>query len=82
MQQTNFNEIAINAKKEDIVKIENHCTKKIRMGYLFCITFVFQKQTVKYVCFWLDQLLEMLKCWDDICLKICPGSGTIVVDDK
>ena len=21
-------------KKEDIVKIENHCTKKIRLGYL------------------------------------------------
>ena len=26
--------MAINAKKEDIVKIENHCTKNIRLGYL------------------------------------------------
>ena len=26
--------MAINAKKEDIVKIENHYTKKIRLGYL------------------------------------------------
>ena len=34
MQQKNFNEIAINAKKEDIAKIENYCTKKIRLGYL------------------------------------------------
>ena len=25
-------------KKEDIVKIENHCTKKIRMGYLLLIS--------------------------------------------
>ena len=26
--------MAINANKEDIVKIENHITKKIRLGYL------------------------------------------------
>ena len=26
--------MAKNAKKEDMVKIENHCTKKIRLGYL------------------------------------------------
>jgi hypothetical protein len=26
--------MAINVKKEDIVQIENHCTKKIRLGYL------------------------------------------------
>ena len=24
----------VNAKKEDTVKIENHCTMKIRLGYL------------------------------------------------
>ena len=32
---TNFNEMVINAKKEHLVKIENHCTKKIRLRYLF-----------------------------------------------
>ena len=26
--------MAKNAKKDDMVKIENHCTKKIRLGYL------------------------------------------------
>ena len=31
--QTNINKMTIKAKK-DIVKIENHCTKKIRLGYL------------------------------------------------
>ena len=30
--------MAINAKKEDIVKIENHCNKKIRMRYLKSMT--------------------------------------------
>ena len=34
VQQTNFNKMAKNAKKEDMVKIENHCAKKIRLGYL------------------------------------------------
>ena len=31
MQQTNFNEMAKKAKKEDIGKNENHFTKKIRL---------------------------------------------------
>ena len=26
--------MAINAKKEDVVKIENHCIKKNRLGFL------------------------------------------------
>ena len=34
VRRKNFNEMAINARKEDIVKIENHCTKKIKLGYL------------------------------------------------
>ena len=34
VQRTNFNEMPINAKKENIVKIEIHCTKKNSMGYL------------------------------------------------
>ena len=31
VRQTNFNEMAINAKKEDIVRIENHCSKKMSL---------------------------------------------------
>ena len=34
MQQTSSKEMAKNAKKGDVVKIENHCNKKIRLGYL------------------------------------------------
>ena len=44
VRRTNFNEMAINAKKEDIVKIENHCTKKIRLGYLPCFSFIFRNE--------------------------------------
>ena len=33
VQRTNFNKMAITAKKEDEVKIQNHCTKKIRMWH-------------------------------------------------
>ena len=36
VQHTNSNKKAINAKKEDIFKIENHCIKKIKLGYLEC----------------------------------------------
>ena len=34
VRQTSYKEMAKNAKKEDMVKIENRCTKKIRLGYL------------------------------------------------
>ena len=34
VRQTSYKEMAKNAKKEDMVKVENHCTKKIRLGYL------------------------------------------------
>ena len=37
MQITSSKELAKNAKKGDMVKIENHCTKKIRLGYLPCV---------------------------------------------
>ena len=34
MQRTSSKEMAKNAEKEDMVKIENHCNKKIRFVYL------------------------------------------------
>ena len=34
VQQTGFKEMAKNAKKADMVKIENPCNKKIRLGFL------------------------------------------------
>ena len=36
VRRTSSKEKAKNAKKRDMVKIENHCTKKIRLGYLPC----------------------------------------------
>ena len=37
VQQTSSKETAKNAKKGDMIKIENHCTKKSRLGYFNCV---------------------------------------------
>ena len=41
--------MAINAKKEDIVQIENHCTKKIRLGYHFVKSILLLKMVFLYL---------------------------------
>ena len=52
VRQTSSKEMAKNAKKGDMVKIENHCTKKIRLGYLNCPKWkfgMFKKTKWKYL---------------------------------
>ena len=51
VQRTNFNKMTINDKKEDIVKIEIDCTKKISLGYLFSTFYNFLLFPISYF-FW------------------------------
>ena len=60
--------MAINAIKEDIVKIENHCTKKIRLGYLM---FGLDKQNMSSFVPQLFALLFLKK-------KKTPGQGEVL----
>ena len=48
MQRTNLKEMEKNAKKRNMVKIENHCTKKIRLGHL-CIGLTNCIKSIKHV---------------------------------